>query len=228
MRVERDQLYAVITGDVVASSKLPPSRRRELHHALVATSKALRREFETSIPADVDIFRGDGWQMVLSDPALALRVALYFRADLRSRMQSHQFDIRMAIAVGTVDFIPGDRVSQGDGKAFRLSGRALESMSRNVGMGFGLPERPEERILDVVVQLVDAIASRWSDKQALAVTGALLGWKQERIAKTRWQEPISQQAVAQHLDRASWGSIETGLVFFEETVQAILEERQAK
>jgi len=36
------------------------------------------------------------------------------------------------------------------------------------------------------------------------VTGALRGWKQEKIAETWWKKKVSQQAVAQHLARAGW------------------------
>lgn len=228
MRIQKNKLYAVVTGDVIASSDLSSTRRRVLHEAMTATSKALRAAFKSVIPAEVDIFRGDSWQMVITQPALALRAALFYRAGLRSRMQSHDFDIRMGLAIGTIQFIPGNRISAGDGEAFQLSGKALESMSKSMSMSFSFPDRPGERALNVVVQLVDSLAARWSDKQALAVTGALQGWKQNKIAKTCWKNPISQQAVAQHLNRAAWNSVETALAFFEETVQAFLDREQPK
>lgn len=229
MKIDKNKLYAVVTGDVVSSSRLSTTRRRSLNRAMTRTSKALRTAFKNGIPADVDIFRGDSWQMVLTDPTLVLRASLFYRADLRSRMQSHQFDIRMACAIGTINFIPGARVSEGDGEAFQLSGRALESMSKSISMSIRFPKQPSERALSVVVQLVDSLAAKWSDKQALAVTGALQGWTQDKIAKTCWKKkPISQQAVAQHLNRAAWSSVETALTFFEETVEAVLDREQAK
>ena len=95
-------------------------------------------------------------------------------------------------------------------------------------MRFSFPGPREEETLDVVVQLVDGLASRWSDRQALAVSGALRGWKQAKIASTCWKQPISQQAVAQHLDRAAWTSIELALGFFERTINGLLEREQAK
>jgi len=45
-------------------------------------------------------------------------------------MGAGKFDTRMAIAIGTVDFVPDDRVSRGDGHAYRDSGNALEQMMR--------------------------------------------------------------------------------------------------
>ncbi len=228
MKLRRKSLYAIATGDVISSSRLSAGRRRALHETMTATSRALRQAFRGAIPIEVDIFRGDSWQMLVSSPALALRAALFYRAGVRSRMGSHRVDMRIAIAIGTLDFIPGKRLSEGDGEAFQLSGKALDSMGKNASMAFRFQDRPEEKVLDVVVKLVDALAARWSDKQALAVTGALQGWKQDKIAKTCWSEPISQQAVAQHLSRAAWSSVETGLVYFEETVGRIVEREQVK
>lgn len=228
MRIEENRLYAVVTGDVIASSKLSTASRRTLHEAMTATSTNLLEAFREDLLAEVDIFGGDSWQIVLTTPVPALRAALFYRAGLRARMRSHQFDVRMALAIGTIDFIPGDRVSQGNGEAFQLSGRTIKAMSKGANMRLRFPNRPEEGVLDVVVQLVDSLAARWSDKQALAITGALRGWKQDRIAKSCWDRPISQQAVAQHLDRAAWSSIEVGLRFCEETLRSIVEEKQAK
>jgi hypothetical protein len=216
MKVTKDTIYAVATGDVVASSRLPAPRRRALHGAMTAAAEGLGEAWPGTLLGAVDLFRGDGWQMVLSRPELALRCGLYYRA----RLASEEFDVRFAIALGTLDFIPGRRVSEGDGEAFRRSGEALESMSRGEGMRLAFPGSPDEDALDTVVRLVDALAARWSGRQALAVTGALRGWSQEEIGRDCWPRPVSQQAVQQHLDRAAWSGIEAGLGFFERVVSA--------
>jgi hypothetical protein len=68
---------------------------------------------------------------------------------------------------------------------------------------------------DTIVRLIDAIATRWTDKQALAISGALRGMKQEEIAEKLWEKRITQQAVAQHLSRAGWDAVEKGIEYFE-------------
>ncbi len=228
MQIERDKPYAVLTGDVVGSSRLSSSDRRAMQAAMLLTSRAISEELGDVVAAPPEIFRGDGWQILVEKPAAALRVALYFRADLRSRMESHQFDTRVAIAIGRVDFVPEAGILQGDGEAFRLSGGTLESMKKRGGMRLVAADRPAERGLDVVVQLIDALASKWSDKQARAITGALRGLKQAEIAESWSPKPISQQAVAQHLDRSSWASIEVGLAYFEGVVATLNDGEQAK
>jgi hypothetical protein len=218
MKIQEHKTYAVVTGDVVASSRLSRERRQALHEAMTATSGELREAWPKALLGELDIFRGDGWQMVVARPELALRCALFYRAGLRARMASHRFDVRLALALGTIDFIPGRRVSQGDGEAFRLSGKALEGMRRSEGMRLLFPGCAVEAALDTVVRLVDALAARWSDKQALAVTGALRGWPQDAIGRRCWPRPISQQAVQQHLDRAAWNGLDAGLAYFEAAV----------
>jgi hypothetical protein len=219
MKTQLDKIYAIITGDIVASSLLSSNRRKMLHKVMVDSSKVLQDEFKDAVLMGVDIFRGDSWQIILSKPAKALRLALFYRAILRAKMESHRFDTRMAIALGHVDFIPGNRASEGYGEAYQLSGKALESMPKARNMSFVFPGMELEKGLNVVIQLIDSISSRWSDKQALAVTGGLRGWKQEKIAEKWWKKKVSQQAVAQHLSRAGWYPVEKGILFFEQCLR---------
>jgi len=224
MKIDPRQFYAVITGDVVRSGKLSEDARRRLHRAMRDAGEGLQKAFPQAVPLPPDIYRGDAWQALVVIPARALRAGLFFRARLRTRMGAHRTDCRLAIALGRVDFLPDDRISQADGPAFRQSGRLMETMPRQHRMAFSFsgenPPADAAAALAVVVQLVDALAMRWSEKQALAVTGALRGWTQETIAKKCWPTPISQQAVAQHLERAGWNALEKALEYFESTVAA--------
>jgi hypothetical protein len=181
--------YAVITGDIVASSGLSLPDRRRLLRIIGESSRRLRKIFGRVAPLEVDVFRGDSWQLLLTDPPRSLRAALLFRALLRSKMESHQFDTRIAIGIGTVDLVPRRRVSEGSGEAFRASGRALDSMKKR-RMAVSFPGSKLEAPLDAIVHLVDEIAVHWTDRQARAMVGALQGWTQKKIARTshnrRW------------------------------------------
>ena len=178
MKIEAGKLYAVITGDIVDSSKLPPEKRKQLHKVMKEGSNALRKAFKKDVSMSVDIFRGDSWQMLVSDPSKSLRLGLFYRAYIKSRMELSKVDTRMAIGVGTIDFIPGTNVSEGDGEAYRNSGKMLEEISKSVCMRFIFPGNEKSATLDIIVQLVDAIVRRrWTDKRSLAITGALQGWK---------------------------------------------------
>jgi hypothetical protein len=120
-----------------------------------------------------------------------------------------------------VTLLPRGAIAVGDGEAFRLSGEALDSMPRTTRMRFRGPSAIGEsssRSIDVCVQLIDTLATRWTGRQALAVCGALLGLTQERIARTWFRERVTQQAVAQHLDHAGWNAIQSALLHFESSV----------
>ena len=83
MKIEAGKLYAVITGDIVDSSKLPPKKRQQLHKVMKEGSNALRKAFKKDVPMNVDIFRGDSWQMLVSDPSKSLRLGLFYRAYIK-------------------------------------------------------------------------------------------------------------------------------------------------
>ena len=216
MKVEKGKLYAVITGDIIGFSKLPKEQRQGLDLIMKKGSEAVRKAFKGTVPLEADVFRGDSWQLLISDAALSLRVGLFLRAYLRSAIGAgtNKLDTRMAIGVGTVDFVPNDRVSRGDGEAYRHSGNGLEQMDKASSMCFRYPGREMEEPLDVLVHLLDVLAMNWSDKQALAITGALQGLKQEEIGSL-WKPPITQQSVNRHLQRAGWLAIEKAVHFFE-------------
>ena len=224
MEVERGKIYAVITGDIVGSSKLKPAERKQLHAALKDTSDKLMEHFKRLVPLQVDIFRGDSWQLLVIDPAQSLRIGLFFRAFLRGKMKSKRVDTRISIGVGSIEFMPEESISSGDGEAFRSSGEALESLSRTHRMTISVPQSlisNDHLALDVILKLIDALARDWTEKQAHAVSGALLEYTQEKIARTWFEREISQQAVAQHLDRAWWNAIEIGLNYFTNSLRGI-------
>lgn len=212
---------AVITGDLINSSKLSPKDWEKLHAVMNESSRLLRESFKEIVPLDVDIFRGDSWQMLLLEPPKALRISLFYRASIRAKMEMRDLDTRMAIAIGKIDSIPKTRVSEGHGEAYKLSGEALDRLNRSKAGNMCFAHKNDElaATFDIIVRLIDAIATRWTNKQALAISGALRGMKQEEIAEKLWEEKITQQAVAQHLSRAGWDALEKGTDFFEKKIK---------
>ena len=222
MHVVSGKVYAVITGDIVGSSKLSEEARQRLHRVMKSGGDALRLTFSNAIIMDLDIFRGDGWQLVIAKPSLSLRIALFYRAFLRAHMVNDKTDTRMGIGMGEIDFIPEQRVSNGDGPAFRLSGRMVDSLPRQIKLscGFiGCQPQAMHAAIQSIIQLIDVLAVQWSCKQALAVLGALQGLTQEQIAQQWHPSAVSQQAIAQHLDRCGWHAIKFAVDFFEKWVE---------
>jgi len=220
MKVAAQKDYAVITGDIVDSSKLPKAQRQALPAFIAKASRETCKAFPKLVPLAADVFRGDGWQLLVTDIVQSLRVGLFFRACLRTAAERGRgLDTRMAIGLGRVDFVR-ERVSQGDGDAYRLSGRELEAMPRRQYLRLVLPVEKKVEALTVIVRLIDVLARGWTGKQALAIRGALRGWTQEKIAK-EWPEAISQQAVTKHLDGAQWSALEEALTYVENNLHRL-------
>lgn len=219
-----DNLVGILTGDVVSSSDFEQDVRATLPHHLRTVGEHIRDNFEHAVPYSIDIFRGDSWQLVVAQPKWALRVALDVRCVLHSLDPDEPILTRIGIGIGDFDFIPADSVSEGDGTAFRLSGQALEELDRHRHLAIRIADAyasAECRALPVTATLIDAIANRWTAKQSLAVSGALRGLTQEQIGAAWPPHPISQQAVAQHLESAGWNAVSKGLAFFELVVEPL-------
>lgn len=217
---------AVITGDVVDSSALPPEHRRGLLAVLKSLTATLRETLgPEAVPLPLDVYGGDGWQVLVTRPSLALRAALLVRATLRAEVDpasTHGVDTRVVVARGPVDFLSDDRVSESEGEAFRLSGRGLAALGDR-RMAFANAGRSTLDDWDVVFHLLDVIARDWTGRQARAIHGALRGWRQDRIAEL-WTPRITQPTVAGHLRAARWEAVEAAVAAFESRLAALEEE----
>jgi len=221
MKIQTGRCYAVLTGDIVGSSRLPPAKRASLLRELTRASRAFQQALPEVLLSEIEVFRGDSWQVVLSQPSRSLRTGLFFRAFLKPALGGRGTDARVAIGLGTLGLLPEGRPSLGDGEAFRLSGSALDRMPRSRRMSLAWAGEVDGLSLDavnVVLELIDVVAKGWTERQANAVCGKLLGWNQSKVARSWFRGKVSQQAIAQHLDRAGWNAIEAALELFERRV----------
>jgi len=218
VRVDQLSLYAVLTGDIIGSRRWNAQRRPELFDALRTVAQQLQTQFPAAVRLPIDLYRGDSWQLLIVEPQDALRIAIYIRTTLRLLPASFRLDSRIAIGLGTIDFLPTDRISQGDGPAFQRSGQILQTLEY-WQMGLDATDDlwpPALRTtLQALVHHLDFLIQHWTPKQGRAIRGALLGQNQETIGRSWPDAPISQQAVAQHLQRSGWSAVEETLHAFE-------------
>ena len=158
--------------------------------------------------------------MVILEPAHAFRIGLLFRALTRYQ---YGIDSRVSIGYGPVDHLPMEDISTGTGLAYTLSGRGLEECLKPTRMNLSFDEGvPEGRGLNIISHLIDLQVGRWTPSQAQAVVGALIDLTQVEIGAGWHPDPISQQAVSQHLENAGWYQIKAALVYLEEALPTIL------
>lgn len=213
---------AVLTGDIVGSSKLDAERRIYLYKTFPLLSDILLEKYHDNISYKISNFRGDGWQLIVNSPSKAFEISLFIRTFIRYKFQNEKLDTRIAIGIGSVQFIPEDNVSAGDGPAYLSSGRLLESFSHQY-MGIRFSSVKENLLLsslENLVSVLDLIITSWGPGQSQAVNLALQGYTQTEIAK-KWQpNPIKQPSVSKSLQTAGWDQLKYSLTLLETLISS--------
>lgn len=198
--------FAVLTGDLIASSKFSPAK---LDAAMAALGDAVEHigGWQDSIVTGFARRGGDGWQCALSAPRLSLRAALYLRASLRHLGKDHA--TRIAIAEGE-GILPADRDPNGaHGPGFIDSGRLLEALPSRTGMA-----HDAGGALGAAVRLADHISQGWTPAQARA-TALMLPPPDRSRADAAKSLGITRQAINQALWAAGYPALEEALALIE-------------
>ncbi len=194
---------AVLTGDLIRSRKASPDRVAATFDVLEAASKDFGAARNTQL--HFTRFRGDGWQVALTQPGLWLDALLYFAARLRAG--THGVDTRISVGIGGCDSLGTTDLSDASGTAFFISGDHLDRMSPKrqfalAGTGIGAAEV-------AVLDLAAFIIASWTPAQAEAFATALLSADtQENIAA---RLGITRQAVQSRLSGAGFSYFESAL-----------------
>lgn len=218
------RIYAVLTGDIVDSSRRGQNSPGPISLLLQEVGGTVKRSFSDVVEGQIDVFRGDSWQMVLAQPPQAIRVGIFMRALLRSE---HGIDSRVSIGFGEIDYLPQEKISTGSGQAFTLSGQGLEDNLKRARMAVFIPSLEgtlEGKGLNIITQLIDLQIGSWTQGQSRAAAGALMEMTQAEIAASWQPGPISQQGISQHLENAGWSQIKKALLYLEDVLQALFSE----
>ena len=219
---------AVITGDIVGSSKLSADRRLSLYQVFPTLTNKLQDRWGEAFPNPISNYRGDGWQAVVTQPEKAVEICLFIRTFFQYQFQQEHLDTRIAIGIGPVNFIPSENVSAGDGPAFLVSGRLLESMDRTrMAIDFVDPSNVlTAEALKNLVLLLDLIATGWKPSQSQAVFWALHGYNQSEIASKWWPASIKQPAISKSLNVAGWEQVKTSLTSIERLLTSVFPQEE--
>jgi len=209
-RIKKPSFVAVITGDVIGFSTYDTGMRKRMLSVLKTSFRSSGKLFPGPLLAPFEIFRGDSFQGVMSDPRAGLPAAVALRASvLASGLSDHRRDrpdLKIAVGIGPIDYLPAKRGGEGDGEAFRLSGRALDGMKKDRRMVLRTPWQPVNQEMDVHCALLDALMDRWSAEQASAVLYMLQDYNQRESAEML---RISQPAVRHRLKHAGAKAVDS-------------------
>lgn len=208
------QLAAVLTGDIVGSSR---AGAQATDRALSALRDAAR-EMSHWIDRDTKFtrFRGDGWQILLPvQPGLAFRSTLFLSARLRAADTG--LATRIAVGIGPVERSGTKDLSDAAGEAFETSGGTLDGMDRwdrILIAGRGVTDWHEG-----LFEIADWMIRRWSREQAEAAA-LVLDDKAATATALAERLGISRQAFQARLDGSGVAALATALRAFDTEVFA--------
>lgn len=157
------KIGAIITGDIVDSTKMVAEERNSMLRMLQSLPVLL-------LPLakfDLEIFRGDSFQIRVGRSVDSLKVALAIRSHIRSfKFAEHnrQWDARLAIGIGTLEYENGS-LATSDGEAYRASGRGLDSIGKN-RLTIETPWEEVNKELRVSTAFADDIITGWTQSQS--------------------------------------------------------------
>lgn len=224
--MDTNKFYAVITGDIVDSSKV--KAKDTLIQNLKAAFEDIRSRCSNaqSLPS-FDIFRGDSFQCVLPDSRKALWAGLIIRSCLqKNQPEDHEadWDARLSIGLGTIDYLP-ENISEGDGPAYRNSGPVLDELKGDYRTAVTTPWENMNSEFKASCALLDAVINKWTQPQAEIVHMLLLNKTPKMIGR---ELGISQAAVHYRVKGAGWFAVEVLLERYEKVMDFNLKESQAE
>lgn len=234
---------AVITGDLINSRQIPIEKRQQVYDFMADAYHhfAIRRGWLDT--TKLEFFRGDSFQVLVDKPEMALRVALFLRARLRSvygrnDMQNEPnlskylrkgnrkklWDARIAIGIGDVSR-RSESVLNSDGEAFVLSGHTLDKMKYNEQIAIKIQGFEESSMiqtqLDLLLRLGGGIVQDWTEAQS-ELAAECIEYPQKTQIELEKEYGIAQTTISR---RKSGGHIDEILElcdYFEKLIPTLL------
>lgn len=200
---------AVLTGDLIGSTGHSPEWTTQALDRIKTCAQEIRAWDDADDPRFTR-YRGDGWQIVLSEPYRALRAALYIQASLKSVQSGARS--RIAIGMGEIDDLPVGDLSNASGPAFIASGQALDDMARDRELV--IAARESAYLHEGIAVLLDREVQDWSREQAEAMMH-FLPPSTPTLKDLADALGISPQAIHSRLKSAHWREVVQAVTHWE-------------
>ncbi|WP_247728938.1 SatD family protein [Halovivax limisalsi] len=190
----------VVLGDVVDSRAI--TDRDGFRETFADARERLTESYDSAFVAGPSVLKGiDELGAVVSTLEPIYDVVRTLEHEL------HPHAIRLAVASGEISVGETGSVAHMDGEAFHRATELLERIERD-GLRFGLDTgtRPLDTAVADEINLLVHLREGWTDRQREVVTRYERAATQQAVAS---ELDISQQAVSNVLQSASWPLIET-------------------
>ncbi|MDR2843572.1 MAG: RNA polymerase subunit sigma-70 [Candidatus Symbiothrix sp.] len=221
---------ATISADIVSSTSLNVEQRLILEKEMVKLLAVLEKTFGSKMFFG-RLIKGDYIECVLTNPKLALRVALLIKSfikalDIKAEKPTRkgfkdfkEYGIRIAIGIGKLS-IWDKKKGIIDGEAIYLSGRAVNEMTtsdkkiKNT-LVFKSNNEHWNESLTPMFNLLDVLFTESTRAQCEIVFYKLLNQSEKEISGLLQK---SQSTINQHSKAVGWYAIESAVVQFERII----------
>lgn len=188
-------MLCVITGDIINSQKNGPK----------AWLKPLKKELDKigKSPKFWEIYRGDSFQVLITNPKEALVISIKIKAALKS---IKKIDVRMSIGLGKRTY-NAPKITESNGSAFVHSGEKFEVLKQerqNIAIKSDWPEFDREINLYLKLSLIAMDNWTINAAQTMSIAMANPAKSQEELGKL---VGIKQNAISSRLKRAYYTEI---------------------
>ncbi|GKY87588.1 hypothetical protein [Sinisalibacter aestuarii] len=206
---------AVLTGDLIGSTASGETATDEAMASLHKTTVEIAKWRGVSPPLRFfDRYRGDGWQILLTHPAYALRATLVLAATLASTAELPR--TRIGIGIGPADIPDNKDFAASTGAAFIASGHALDTLPR--ARVFAIEGEHVTSLHRAILALAEELSGRWTPEQAEA-TALYLSPRQPTLAAIAERLGISTQAVSYRIRGAGARALRDAATWWEQDAE---------
>lgn len=200
---KRQKSVAVLTADIIGSTSFDSVQRRKIDQIIRRSFAETLRRFPDSFhtPFAFRITAGDEFQCVIRDIPKAFDILTYLRACAATKEVYVYF--RASIGVGEIMVTRKSNPYEEDGPAFARSRRGLEELAKSKHRltKIIVGQLELDRLLDIVLLLLDRLQEKWTVPQWEAIKWSLLGLSATRISK---KIVVAHQNVTKRLRAAGW------------------------
>lgn len=202
-------MISILTGDITQSRSSKPS----------VWLRALKKELDKVGPSPKkwEIFRGDSFQLELSQPEDSFMIAMKIRCLLKAK----SIDVRMAIGVGNKDHAAAS-IRESNGQAFVLSGEKFELIKKEKQiLAIKTPWPEFDADMNLIFKLASIAMNKWTANSAEAIKIALE--KPNLIQQDLGKKlGIKQNAVSGRLKRAYFYELTEVDTLFRKKIRTLL------
>jgi hypothetical protein len=209
---KKNHIYtSVITGDLIKSRKIktPKLWLSPLKKTLAVYGQE---------PKNWEIYRGDSFQVEVTDPREAFEFAVRIKAVIKT---IKGLDVRMAIGIGTKEY-SSYKLSESNGPAFINSGERLETLKKekqNLAIQTPWPEFDKD--INLYIRLALIAMNNWT-KGSAELMSLLIQENQPTQQKLAKKLRITQSSISERMNRSYYPEIMEVKAVYQERIHKLI------